>query len=312
MIELTTNSFHTIDIYVVKDDEPTVPSTTPTYVIYDADTGVAISSGTATADTEDVGHYVINLTSQHTSFDRTLRITWSYMLDGRTVNEEEWTVISTPYAEISEIITELGLGSEPVDYNYFPHAKLRSAERMARLMINNYTGREFAQRLGEQIVYGNGSDTLIFSERMSAFTKIEQDDQVIYDSDNNINLLGYDIVLTETGQGVRIANSSQLDVTEYPASAYLYPPKLKFVNGSRYKIYGTLGYPYIPLAVKQACFLLISDLLYNDALWRQKYISEFDTGNMKVKLRDTAFTGTGNLLADDLLDPYKITGIVVI
>jgi hypothetical protein len=33
---------------------------------------------------------------------------------------------------------------------------------------------------------------------------------------------------------------------------------------------------------------------------------------MQVKLRDTAFTGTGNLLADELLDPFKITGIVVI
>lgn len=312
MIELTTNSFHTIDIYIVKDDEPAVPSSTPTYIIYDADTGATISSGTTTIDTEDVGHYIINLTNQHTSVDRTLRIVWTYNLSGRTVTEEEWTVISTAYAEISEIITELNLGSEPVDYNYFPHEKLRSAERMARLMINNYTGREFGQRLGAEVVYGNGSDTLIFAERMSAFTKIEQDDQVMYDSENGINLFGFDVVLTETGQGVRIKNSSELDVTEYPASAYITPPRLKFANGARFKIYGTLGYPYIPLPVKQACFLIISDLLYNDALWRQKYISEFDTGNMKVKLRDTAFTGTGNLLADDLLDPYKITGIVVI
>lgn len=312
MIELTVNSSHSIDIYVVKDDEPTPADTTPTYRIYDADSGSLLGSGTALIDEEDVGHYFFEVDSEFTGVDRTLKVEWSYTLDGRQVNGFEFTVISTPYAEVGEIITELGLGSEPVDYNYFPHAKLRSAERMARLMINNYTGREFGQRLGAQIVYGNGSDTLIFAERMSAFTKIEQDDEVIYDSDNNINLLGYDIVLTETGQAVRLAHSSELDVTEYPASAYITPPKLKFNNGSRFKIYGTLGYPYIPLAVKQACFLLISDLLYNDALWRQKYVSEFDTGNMKVKLRDTAFTGTGNLLADDLLDPYKITGIVVI
>lgn len=312
MIELTTNSFHTIDIYITKDDYPVAPTGTPTYIIYDADTGANISSGTTVADTEDVGHYTINLTNLHTSVDRTLKVRWTYVLDGRTVNEEEYVIVSTPYADISEIIAELGLGSEPVDYNYFPHEKLRSAERMARLMINNYTGREFGQRLGTEIVYGNGSDTLIFTERMSAFTKIEQDDQVMYDSTQNINLFGFDVVLTETGQGVRIKNSSELDVTEYPASAYITPPRLKFANGARFKIYGTMGYPYVPLSVKQACFILISDLLYNDALWRQKYIAEFDTGNMKVKLRDKAFAGTGNLLADDLLDPYKLTGIVVI
>lgn len=312
MIELTVNSSHTIDIYVIKDDEAIAADALPTYVITDADSGEVLGSGISQEDTEDVGHYYIEIDSEFTGVDCTLRVEWTYSLEGRTINGYEYTVISTPYAEVGEVITELGLGSEPVDYNYFPHGKLRSAERMARLMINNYTGREFGQRLGAQIVYGNGSDTLIFAERMSAFTKIEQDDEVIYDSTLGINTLGYDIVLTETGQAVRLAHSSQLDVTEYPASAYITPPTLRFRNGARFKIYGTLGYPYIPLPVKQACFLLISDLLYNDALWRQKYISEFDTGNMKVKLRDTAFTGTGNLLADDLLDPYKITGIVVI
>lgn len=312
MIELTVNSSHTIDIYVIKNDEPVEADATPTYKIYDADTDVQLASGTAITDPEDIGHYYVEVDSEFTGVDRTLRVEWTYILEGRTINGFEYTVISTPYAEVGEIITELDLGSEPMDYNYFPHSKLRSAERMARLMINNYTGRDFGQKLGAQIVYGNGSDTLIFAERMSAFTKIEQDDEVIYDSELGINTLGYGIVLTETGQGVRITNAAQLDVSEYPASAYLYPPKMHFRNGARFKIYGTLGYPYIPLPIKQACFLLISDLLYNDALWRQKYIAEFDTGNMKVKLRDTAFTGTGNLLADDLLDPYKITGIVVI
>ena len=33
---------------------------------------------------------------------------------------------------------------------------------------------------------------------------------------------------------------------------------------------------------------------------------------MKFKMRDGAFSGTGNLIVDDILDAYKAVGIVVI
>lgn len=312
MIELPVNSSHRIDIVVTKDDQSVVPDNTPTYIIYDATTGDLIRSGTASIDTNDVGRYYVELDGETTGFDRTLKITWTYDLDGYTITGNEFTVIATPYAVVDEIIDELGLGTEPTDLNFYPYAKLRTAERLARFQINNYTGRNFGQRLGAQIVYGNNSDTLIFTEAMTAFTKIEQDDVVIYDSTIPYNALSYNIVLTETGQGVRLTNTGEQDVSILPPTATWTTTKPHFVNGSRYKIYGTLGYSYVPVEVKQAAMLLINDHLFNDSLWRERYISEFDTGAMSVKLRDSAFTGTGNLLADDLLDQFKITGIVVI
>ena len=313
MIELAVNSSHRIDILVVKDDASTAPDAAPTYVIYNADTDASLKTGTATADTNDVGRYYVSVDSSLTGTDKTLRVEWSYELDGNEINGVEYTVIATPYAEIGEIIDELGLGTEPTDLNFYPYAKLRTAERLARLQIENYTGRTFGKRDGAQVVYGNGSDTLIFTEAMTSLTKIEQDDVVIYDSELGYNALGYDIVLTETGQGVRITNiGGDVDTSIIPPSSTWSTAGPHFVNGSRYKIYGSLGYKYVPMAVKQAAVLLVNDHLFNDALWRERYISEFNTGQMQVKLRDTAFTGTGNLLADDLLDPFKITGIVVI
>lgn len=312
MIELPVNSSHRIDIIVIKNDMSVEPDATPTYSIYDASTGDLVKSGTATADTNDVGRYYVDINGEISSYDRTLKITWEYDLDGNTITGDEFTVISTPYAEVGEIIDELGLGTEPTDLNFYPYAKLRAAERLARFQIDNYTGRTFGQRLGAQVVYGNNSDTLIFTEAMTAFTKIEQDDVVIYDSEIGYNALSYNIVLTETGQAVRLTNTGDSDVSILPPTATWTAPRPHFVNGSRYKIYGTLGYSYVPVQVKQAAMLLVNDHLFNDSLWRERYISEFNTGQMQVKLRDTAFTGTGNLLADDLLDQFKITGIVVI
>lgn len=312
MIEIPNNTLHKVSLLVVKDGLPYPPNGTPAYEVFDANTGDLLIDGNSIQDISDIGNYYFYLDSDVTAFDRTLKVVWTYQMDYKEYTNTEYMEVTTPYAEREEIITELGLGSEPQDLNYFSDQKLRIAERIARLQINNYTGREFNQRLGSQVAYGMGSDTLIFSERMTSFYKLEEDDIVVYDTENNINLLGYNLELTETGQGIRIVNASEADVTTYPPTAYMSPPKLKFKSGSRYKAYGVLGYSYIPLQVKQAALLLISDNLYNDSLWRQKYISEFDTGQMKVKLRDTAFTGTGNLLADDMLDQFKITGIVVI
>ena len=312
MIEIPGNSLHRIDLLTTKDGDPIDADQEPTYEVFDADSGESLVSGTAAVDTEDVGRYFFYIDSDVTSVDRTIKTVWTFEILGKEYQTIEYTSISVPYVDKEEIIAELGLGAEPQDLNYFPESKIRIAERIARLQINNYTGRNFTSRSGSQVTYGMGSDTILFPEKMSSFAKLEQDDVVIYDPENGINTLGYDMELTETGQGIRIKNSSQMDVTENPPMSYTAPFKLRFINGSRYKVYGILGYPYIPLEVKQAALLLISDNLYNDSLWRQKYISEFDTGQMKVKLRDTAFTGTGNLLADDLLDQFKITGIVVI
>ena len=312
MIELSTNSSHTIDLYVSKNDVPTAPTGTPTYSVKDLSTGSVVKSGTSIQNTDDTAHFYFQLGTDITNIDRRLLVTWTYVLDSVTTTFKQDVIISTPYVSIGEIIDELGLGAEPTDPNYFSYAKLRSSERIARLMIENHTGRKFGQRLDSQVCYGNGSDTLIFFEAMTDFSQIYQDDTLIYDKTTGYNAYGYIIELTETSQGVRITHSSDLGMSVIPPSGRYEAPHLGWADGSRFKIYATMGYDYIPLEVKQAAYLLVSDNLYNDSLWRQRYVSKFDTGQMSVQLRDTAFTGTGNLLADNLLDAFKIIGIVVI
>ena len=311
MIEIPTGSFHRIDILVTKDDVSTAPDSTPEYEIIDTATGDTLSSGVAEVSDEPAIFY-IPVGPSITSVDRLIKCTWTYEIDSMPYQGFEYTQIVTVYAETGEIITELGLGDDPTDIGYMPQAKLRSAERLSRMQINNYTGRKFAPSSGTQEAFGFGTDTILFPERIISFTKIEQDDVLVYDSEQGINLFGFDIVITDTRQGIRITNSSQLDVLVSTPNSTTYTPRVKFIDGARYKITGVFGYEYVPIEVKQAAFLLINDHLYNDALWRERYVESFDTGQMKMKFRDSAFTGTGNLIVDDLLDTYKITGIVVI
>lgn len=312
MIEIPTKSWHKIDIYVTKNDEVATPTATPTFTITNLDTNTLVRSGTTTQDTNDVGHYYVQLTPNDTQYEVNLKIQWTYTLDSVTIVDDEITKVFTPYVEFGEIITELGLGSEPQDPNYFPPAKLRTAERLARLQINHYTGALFGLKQGYQETFGNDNDTILFTEKMTGFTKLYQDDELVYDSTANFNAYGYLLELTQTGLGIRITNSETNDSTQIPPSAYYPGRSLIFPSKSRYKIECSMGYQYIPTEVKQAAMILINDHLYNDSLWRERYIESFDTGNMRLKFRDSAFTGTGNILVDDMLEPFKITGIVVI
>lgn len=312
MIEIPSGSHHEIEILVTFNDVTTEPDAAPVYTIYEADTNVQLEDGTAVVDSENPCLFYIPVGPPITNVDRAIKTEWSYEIDGVEFSGTEYTNVATVYAEISEIISELEIGEDPTFPNYFSQSKIRTAERLSRMQINNYTGRKFAPSSGSQEARGFGTDTLLFAERIISFTKIEQDDVVMYDSENNINLFGFDIVVTDTRQGVRIVNSSELDVIGAVPNSEIYTSKLKFKSGARFKIYGVFGYEYVPIEVKQAAFLLINDHLYNDSLWRERYIESFDTGQMKMKFRDAAFAGTGNLIVDDLLDTYKITGIVVI
>jgi len=314
LIEVANSSLHNIDLIILNDQVPTDADGSVTVYLKDADTDGDIRSATAINVEDDEGHYTFKLNPSDTSVDRMLLIEWSYVLDSEAVLQKEFINVATPYASPGEIVDELGLGAEASDINYFPYERLKTAERLARIQINNYTGRNFGKRTGSQNVYGKGSDTLIFPEQMISFNKVEQDDIVRYDSDEDYNTFGFDIALTETRQGLRIVNGSQMDVQDNQAPPTLYwnPITYKFRDNSRFKVYGIIGYNYVPSEIKQAAFLLINDHLYNDSLWRQKYIDEIDTGQMKFKMRDSAFSGTGNLIADDILDTFKSVGIVVI
>jgi hypothetical protein len=312
LIEIPTKSWHKVDIYVTKNDEAVVPTTTPTFSIKNLDTNSVIRTGTTTIDNDDVGHYYVQLTPNDTQYDINLEISWSYTLDLVTISDSEITRVYTPYVEVGEIITELGLGSEPQDPNYFPLSKLRTAERISRLQINHYTGAVFGLKEGYQDTFGNDNDTILFPEKMTEFTKLYQDDELVYDSETGYNAYGYTLELTQTGLGIRITSSSADDNSQIPPSAYYPGRTLIFPMNSRFRVVCTMGYKYVPIEVKQAAMLLINDHLYNDSLWRERYIESFDTGNMSLKFRDSAFTGTGNILVDDMLEPFKITGIVVI
>lgn len=310
MIELLRNSFHSIDLFISYNDIPS-SAANPTYILKDYNTNQVIRSGSASTVSEDIGHYQIQITSQDTSIDRVLQVTWNYVLAGVQTTESEILSVSTTYASISEILDELEISIDITDPRYFPVGRLYAAERMARLQINSYVGHTFGQRAGNLYVNGTDKSILTLPERMISISRLEQNDEIRYDVPTNFNNLGYGLELTETNMAIKIIDTSGDGLIYYPNTG-VNPPLGIFPSASRFKVTGVIGYPYIPMEVTQAAILLINDHLYNDGLWHARYVDRIHTGEMQIRIRDAAFRGTGNLLADNLLEKYKNINIVAI
>lgn len=314
MIEVNTGSTGKITIITYKDGVPVEPDSTPSVVITDAVTGDSISSGSASLiDADYEGEYEYTLPSSATSSDKVLKATWSYVIDGKTNTETEYVYVVTPYATVDEIVSELGYSSRPEDANYYPYEKIRTAERAARMMINNELGFELGKKTGTTVAYGSGSDVLLLGEKIISFDKLTENDQVVIDISNSINIFGFDVEITETGYGIRIVPASPGDdIDEQEEFDYTGLTKGRFRDGYRYEVTGVLGWNYIPAEIKQCVFLLTNDLLCNESIWRTRYATKVKSGQLSIEMSSLAFHGTGNSIVDSILQKFKMIQAVII
>lgn len=314
MIEVYTGSLGKINLTTYEDGVPVEPDAAPTVVIVDAETGSSVASGTAILiDAEYEGEYEFTLPISATSTDRVLKATWSYSISNKNMQEVEYVYVTTPYATVDEIMSELGYSSQSQDANYFSYDKIKSAERVARMMINDYLGFELGKYTGTIVAYGDGADVLILPSKIISFTRVTENDRVVIDTSENYNQFGYDVEVTETGYGLRIVPQTPGDdISEQEYYDIINLRSGQFKNGYRYEITGVIGWNYIPVEVKQSIFLLVNDLLCSDSTWRTKYVKKITSGQMSVELSSLTFTGTGNALADSMLQKFKSIQAVVI
>lgn len=303
-----------IYLNVYKDGVLTQASSAPTLYIYNADDdtspiGTNLPSVSETAD----GVYSYMLAGNYTLTQRVLEVRWLYVLDGFTYTESNFYAVETTYADHSEIIDFLNFGAKPSDPNFHPISEIASAEKIARTIIDGYTGQKFSKRSGSQEVFGKGSDACQLTEKMITIEKVWENDMLLIDNtvDPVYNTFGFGLELSPTGFAARIINAgwdvrydNQMDPT---ISNYG-----RFRDGSRYKFQGTIGYKYVPEDIKIATMLLVNDILSNDYNWRNKYLSKVDLSEISFEMSKGAFNGTGNITVDNILDQYRHTNIVII
>jgi hypothetical protein len=286
-----------------------------TVTVFDADYGTQVGTSGVAFNDPALGKYTFDLDSAYTYLNRVLQVVWSYTLNGKATSQEDFYEAYTPYASVSDIIDYYGFGTRASDLNYRSQDEIQSAEFIARMQVENYTGQTFGRKWGDQEIFGNNSDALELIERMISIEKLYENGilSIDYTTDPISNNFGWDVELTTTNRAIRIVNNSNQGAIAYDSSfdpTVLYAGR--FRSGYRYKIWGEKGWIYVPQDVRRCTVMLAGDYLSKDAEWRNKYLKKIQLGEIDFELDSGAFTGTGNVIVDQILDQYRNTGIVII
>lgn len=316
MQTINTNSQARIQLEVYNDGVLSQADVTPTLSIYDADNDespiVGFNNEQAYDETPP-GIYSFLLTPAITNVNRTLEVRWQYTVNGVPVTQTDFYAVETPYSTVSETVDFLGFGSIPSEINYMEPKSIVSAEKVARTIIEGYTGIKFYTYYGFQEVYGIGANTIELTEKMITLDKIWENQILVtdYTQDPVYNIFGTGVEVSPTGYQLRLWYPGwDMGWNNEMDPVILYPGR--FRDGYLYRFAGQIGYKYVPEDIKLASMLLVQDILSNDYNWRNKYLSKVNLSEISFEMAKGAFNGTGNITVDNILDQYRKANIVII
>lgn len=325
MAEILINSQSPITHQVFWNGDIAIPDNTPVAKLYDITNDPAVSpaispthllaSLTSVADENNPGTYTVNIPYQYTNRNKTLRLVWEYEVNGTDVERSDEVYVVTPYVDFNHV-QDLGFSMDSSDPNYKSYKELIRAERYARKQIEQYTGQNFYLYDDLYVVYGYGSDILPLPAKLSDLHELYANDTLLLDNINEINNLSYNVLISESGYGIRIDRSSIVDNTVYVANGMV-PPSIYDINGVfqtnvPYKVQGKFGWEKVPDEVELAAIELMKDYFAKDTVWRNKYIKNISTFDWDFEYTSEAYAGTGNAYADRLLADYVMVSKVEI
>ena len=329
MAEIYVNSNTPIKTKIYWEGELVTPSGNVTAAIYDITEDPAINPAilpttvlttlTATAVETDIGTYQVVLPFSYSVRNRKFKAVWSYTVNSVAGTHTTYVNVVTPYINFGDTIENLNFGSDPSDPNYKTYKDLQIAEKYARKIIEDYTGQEFALYDDTEVVYGSNSDILPLPYKINSIYQLYSNDILLIDNNVSpaVNNWLYLPIISETGFGIRIDRSDLIDNTVYTANGMVPPTINDNINGAfakdvRYKVVGKYGWDNVPDNVQQACVELMRDYFGKDNIWKNKYVKNIQTFDWQFEYDSSAYRGTGNAYADQLLNPYVINGMVVI
>lgn len=292
--------YDTQDVYLeVKSGSTLVDADTlPTATITSDEPPDDVISRSLTVTKTATGKYKVPLIISDTFVERTLKITWQYVIGGISVSYPVYVSVVRQYSSLDELKAKYPTKSD---------ADIIEGSRFAKLLIDSVTNRTFGSRFDIIKLRGNNKNTLVFREPILNVSKIYRDTDIIYDS----SLVSNDMTLIYSPTGYAITSDVRTDPQEYDQTLDLFNNG-KFYSGHDYIVHGRFGYDFVPEDIKQAHRLLVNDWFCSDTIWKKKYIESQDVSEWKVKFDSRAYAGTGNFFVDAILEKYTLTPMVVL
>lgn len=271
------------------------------YEVYDLDTeeylqgGAGVNSITASTD------FAITLNADTTEYDRNLKIDLITTSPLGAYSEIQYIALVRPYATVSRIKELADIDSAVVSDD-----DLRKLERRARLSINSHVGFDFYKKRMYLEVYGNNTDVLTLHDNLLRVDYIYEDDLLIYDRYEEDNPIGYPVKVAFSKNRLKIFNTDEKSKEIYESPKFsVFDYGGIFKKDYVYRVEGLFGWEYVPADVEEATALLVDYYICNDFHIRNKNIAELKNDSYSLKYGPNGFSGTGNLLVDNLLSNYR-------
>jgi hypothetical protein len=248
------------------------------------------------------GRFTLPLTYKETQYDGRLDIEW-VGADGflRTTSEDVVTPI-VPLSRMQAVFTD----------SNWAEGDLSELEEQIRIFIQSYTGQTFGYEVGTYSIVGTGEKKIALPKRLIRMETVTG------------GPVGY-FTVANNGWYLYVDNKNYLTTKEMPPDEFennttmtqgvIYVPDAywrKFRVGVTYEITGEWGYYSVPDDVRQAALLLANDFGTGENMYRDRYLDDMKAGDWNLTFNAGAFRGTGNARADQLLEPYRRQGMVII
>ena len=271
-----------------------------------------------TVTSNSLGEITYDLPSDFEKYDETYSL---YVYTLNELLEPDETVIVDNLYIYRPYVNPLALADLECDEEEYI-----ALERMARQIIDTLVGG-FYYNSSEAELTGLGADYLPLPKRVNRINQVYENNVKVYDRIDPIDgQYTYILSPDKTALTIQVSgdyNRQQSKPTSLPVGAsdsfmlygddYDQVLSLTEIKGASlfpkdwdYTIYAEWGWPVVPQDIKDAATMLINDLKCGKLSYVQKYVTEYQTDQFKVKYSDLSLRGTGNLLVDKILEGYSI------
>jgi hypothetical protein len=262
-------------------------------------------------DSAAVGRYYYLLTPTITENPRQLRVSWSYEIGGIERKGSKTVFISVPYATLEDLRTIKEL-------NEYSDEELKSMERLVSKIVDVFCGQSFGYEKDTiKTAFGQDSDFLWLPGRLWQLDEVSiLDDYVSVLRNPEGDIIGKDFdsrsvreyVVLDLDNPWRIRNRRNIDYETLSVTR----SRSMFKSGSIYAVRGNWGYPFVPIQITEAAKILVKTYFYDDATYRERYITTIRAGNWRMEFQATGDETTGSANADMILTAYKNINAAVI
>jgi hypothetical protein len=292
MKEILLNSISTVNYKIYVDGVATAATGSVTARVFN---GAVVVLASPTVTNPSTGVYSFIIPPSLVNEEKTLTVEWTFTVAGYSMIVHENYDVVTPYST----------------WDYFKsittYEKYLEAERIARKVIDGYTGQTFGKIRTVYAAEGSDNNSIRLSHRL-----LELDDVTWIDlwyAPDTITAPDYPISswdITADGWILRTPKSRS-------SADPVVMPSYSFKRNITYSVDGTWGWESVPTGVEEASKILTANLLCQDQKYRDKYLDTLKTGDWNIRFSPLAFSGTGSAVADDLLLEYRmLPGIGVI